>query len=130
MITSLYSPILVLYCLCVKARDIGHIYVQYLLHMYNSAMPYIKAWVAIYQVENRFIKHFSYCYACSAHFPQSLKSYEHLHFSDPVVEISDRHVENMIFLGKNNTAIHDPHINGMGSSIAIIVLTIMWKITT
>ena len=63
-------------------------------------------------------------------FSQSLKSYEHLHFSDPVVEISDRHVENMIFLGKTNTAIHDPHINGMGSSIAIIILTIMWKITT
>ena len=31
-------------------------YVQYLLHMYNSAMPYIEAWVAIYQVENRFIR--------------------------------------------------------------------------
>ena len=31
-------------------------YVQYLLHMYNSAMPYIEAWVAIYQVGNRFIR--------------------------------------------------------------------------
>ena len=31
-------------------------YVQYLLHMYNSAMPYIEAWVAIYQLENRFIR--------------------------------------------------------------------------
>ena len=47
-----------------------------------------------------------------------------------MVDISDRHVENVIFLGKTNTAIHDPHINGMGSSIAIIILTIMWKTTT
>ena len=30
-------------------------YVQYLLHMYNSAMPYIEGLVSIYQVENRFI---------------------------------------------------------------------------
>ena len=30
-------------------------YVQYLMHMYNSAMPYIEALVSIYQVENRFI---------------------------------------------------------------------------
>ena len=65
--------------------------------------------------------------ACSAHFPQSLKSYEHLHFPDPVVEISDRHVDNVILQGKTNTVIHGPHINGIGSSIAIIILTIMWK---
>ena len=31
-------------------------YVQYILHMYNSAMPYIEARVAIYQVDNRFIR--------------------------------------------------------------------------
>ena len=37
---------------------------------------------------------------------------------------------NVIFLGKTNTAIHDPQINGMGSSIAIIILAIMWKTTT
>ena len=99
-------------------------YVQYLLHMYNSATPYIEAWVAIYQVDNRFIRISNISF--SAHFLQSLKSYEHLHFSDPVVDISDRHVENVIFLGKTNTAIHGPHINGMGASIVLIFLTIMW----
>ena len=34
-------------------------YFQYLLYIhvgYSSAMPYIEAWVAIYQVENRFIR--------------------------------------------------------------------------
>ena len=96
-------------------------YVQYLLH--NSAMPYIEAWVAIYQAENWFIG-ISNMHAQL--FSQSLKCYEQLHFSDPVVEISDRHV----FPGKTNTAIHGPHINGMGSSMTIIILTIMWKITT
>ena len=29
------------------------VYVQYLLHMYNSALPYIEAWVTIYQVVRR-----------------------------------------------------------------------------
>ena len=56
--------------------------------------------------------------------------YEHLHFSDPVVKIVHPHVENVIFRGKTNTAIHGPHINGVGSSMAMIILTIMWKITT
>ena len=51
------------------------------------------------------------------------------HFSDPVLKISHRHVENVIFQGKTNTAIHGPHINGVGSSMAIIIPTIMWKIT-
>ena len=54
------------------------------------------------------------------------KKFRHLHFSDLVVEIGHRHVENVIFLGKTNTAIHGPHINGVGSSMAIIILTI-WK---
>ena len=72
--------------------------------------------------------HFSYCYACSAYFPHSLKSYEHLHFSEHMLKISYRHVENM--QGKTDTAIHSPHNNGVGSSMAIIILTIMWKITT
>ena len=42
---------------------------------------------------------------------QKLKNYEHQHFSDPVVENSHRHVENVILLGKTNTAIHGQHIN-------------------
>ena len=58
------------------------------------------------------------------------KSYELLHFSDPVDKISDRHVEDVIFLGKTNTAIHGPQIKGVGSSMAIVILSIMWKITT
>ena len=97
-------------------------YVQYLLHMYNFAIPYrpIEACVAIYQVENRFIRISNI----------SATAFDHLHFSDPVVEISDRHVENVIFLGKTNTAIHGPRINSMGSSFVIIILTIRWKITT
>ena len=77
-------------------------------------------------MENRFIR-VSNISATATHAQlifQSLKSYEYLHFSDPVVDISDRHVKNVIFLGKTNTAIHDPHINGMGSSIAIIIITI------
>ena len=81
--------------------------------MYNSPMPYIEACVAIYQVENRFFR------------ISNISAYSY-----PVVEISDRHVENVISLGKTNTAIHDPRINSMGSSIVIIILTIMWKITT
>ena len=52
------------------------------------------------------------------------------HFSDPVVEISDHHVENVIYLCKINTVIYGSEINGVGSSMAIITLTIMWKITT
>ena len=59
----------------------------------------------------------------------SLKSYEHLHFSNPVLKISYPHVENVIFQGETSTAIHGPHINGVGSSMAIIILTIIWKIT-
>ena len=96
------------------------LYVQYLLHMYNSAIAYIEAWVAIYQLQNRCIR-ISNISATTTHaqiifrslkcYEQSLKSHEHLRFLEPVVEISDRQVENVIFLGKSNTAIHSPHIS-------------------
>ena len=55
-------------------------------------------------------------------FPQSLKDYEHLHFSDFVDEISHRHVENVILLGKTNTAIvyghNNPHYHVENNNIS------------
>ena len=85
------------------------LYVQYLLRMYNSAMPYIEALVSIYHVENRFIRISNISAIATLAQLIFLKSYEHLHFSDPVVEISDHHVENVISLGNTIMAIHGRH---------------------